>query len=201
MTNQPIIIEPGGVAPRILVIREQKVILDADLAAVYGVETKRLNEQVKRNRERFPEDFMFKLEPQEVVGLAMHTAASADARMRSQIATASKRNARFLPYAFTEHGALMAATVLNSSRAIQMSVFVVRAFILMREQLLNRAELEKRLTEIEKTLMSHDAALRELYRQIRPLLLPPPDLPRREIGFHVQESAGRYRIRATKKSR
>ena len=90
-----------------------------------------------------------------------------------------------MPYAFTEHGAIMAANVLNSRQAVQMSVFVVRAFIKMREQLLNRAEMEKRLAEIEKTLMGHDTALRDLYQKIRPLLLPPPEPQRRRIGFNA----------------
>ena len=93
----------------------------------------------------------------------------------------------------------MASTVLNSPHAVQMSVFVVRAFVIMREQLLNRVELEKRVAEIEKSLMSHDSALRDLYQKIRPLLLPPPDPPRKQIGFHVKETSARYRIRTLRK--
>lgn len=201
MTDKPILCSAGGALPRILTLRGQKVILDSDLAAIYGVPTKRLNEQVRRNRDRFPPDFMFQLGPQDVADLKTQIPTSGEHPMRSQFATASKRNVRFLPYAFTEHGALMAATVLNSPRAVQMSVFVVRAFVMMREQLLNRAELEKRLAEIEKSLMSHDAALRDLYRKIRPLLLPPPDPPRKEIGFHVKESSASYRVRSRRKSR
>ena len=100
-----------------------------------------------------------------------------------------------MPFAFTEHGAIMAATVLNSPRAVQMSVFVVRAFIKMREQLLNRTEMEKRLTEIEKGLLSHDAALRDLYQKLRPLLLPPPAPPSKPIGFNVRERRARYGMR------
>jgi len=116
--------------------------------------------------------------------------------MRSQIVTASdKRNVRFLPYAFTEHGAIMAATVLNSPQAVRMSVFVVRAFVKMREYLLNRAELEKRLSGIEKTLLAHDTALRDVYQKIRPLLLPPPNPPRKQIGFGVKERRTRYSVR------
>lgn len=175
-----------AVEDMILTVRDQKVILDADLAAMYGVPTKRLNEQVNRNRKRFPSDFIFQLTPQEVTDL------------RSQIATASKRNIRFLPYAFTEHGAIMAANVLNSPDAIRMSVFVVRVFIRMREQLLNRAELEKRLADIEKALMAHDSALRDLYQKIRPLLLP-PEPPQKEItGFRVRERRTIYRISGKK---
>ena len=100
-----------------------------------------------------------------------------------------------LPSAFTEHGAIMAATVLNSPQAVRMSVFVVRAFVKMREYLLNRAELEKRLADIEKTLLAHDTALRDVYQKIRPLLLPPSDPPRKEIGFGVKEARTRYIVK------
>ena len=112
--------------------------------------------------------------------------------MRSQFATASKRNIRFLPYAFTEHGAIMAANILNSPQAIQMSVFVVRAFVKMREALISRSELERRLLRIENVLLAHDESIRELYDQIRPLLLPLPDPPKRRIGFEAKEAAARY---------
>ncbi|HMO49982.1 MAG TPA: hypothetical protein PKE26_04240 [Kiritimatiellia bacterium] len=115
--------------------------------------------------------------------------------MRSQIVTASKkRNVRHPPFAFTEHGAIMAASVLNSDQAIEMSVFVVRAFIKMREQLSQRVELGARLASIEKSLMGHDSALRDLYQKLRPLLLPPPDPPKKPIGFHAKEARARYRI-------
>jgi hypothetical protein len=145
------------------------------------VEVKRLNEQVRRNRERFPPDFAFQLAPQEV------------ANLKSQFATASsKRNVRFLPLAFTEHGAVMAATVLNSPKAVEMSVFVVRAFVKMREQLMTTAVLAKRLAEVEKLLLTHDSARQDLYRKIRSLLLPPTDPTRRRIGFGVQESRAHY---------
>jgi len=180
----------GGAVPRILTVRGQKVILDADLAVIYGVPTYRFNEAVKRNRGRFPDDFMFQLTADEHAGLISQIAMSKPGR-------GGRRTA---PYAFTEHGAVMAANILRSDRAVQMSVFVVRAFIMMREQLLNRAELEKRLAEIEKSLMGHDAALRDLYQKIRPLLLPPPDPPRKQIGFHVKEASARYQIRAKRKS-
>ena len=165
-------------------IRGQQVILDSDMAALYGVETKDLNTAISRNRMRFPGDFVFKLVPEEVSNL------------RFQIGTSSSGwgGRRFLPYAFTEHGAIMAATVLNSPKAVEMSVFVVRAFVKMREQLLATATLAKRLAEVEKDLMLHDAALRELFEQIRPLLLPPPDPPRNPIGFSVNERSGTYRV-------
>ncbi|MFA7159762.1 MAG: ORF6N domain-containing protein [Kiritimatiellia bacterium] len=162
----------------IITLRGQKVILDTDLARIYGIPTFRLNEAIKRNRDRFPEDFLYQLTLQEVDGLTSQIAISKTGR----------GGRRTLPYAFTEHGAIMAATVLNSPQAVQMSIFIVRAFIKMREQLLNRAELETRLADIEKTLMSHNTALRDLYQKIRPLLLPPPELPRKQIGFHACQS-------------
>ena len=126
--------------PRIVTIRGLKVILDFDLAKIYGVATKRLNEQVKRNRDRFPEDFMFQLTKEE---------AEAWVSLRSQFATLKKgQHSKYLPYAFTEHGAIMAATVLNSPKAIEMSVFVVRAFIKMRETLVNNKALALKLAEL-----------------------------------------------------
>jgi len=103
-------------------------------------------------------------------------------------------NIKYLPYAFTEHGAIMAATVLNSPQAVEMSVFVVRAFIKMREQLLATATLAKRLAEVERLLLTHDSALRDLYQKIRPLLLPPPEPERKAIGFCVKERRAQYRL-------
>jgi len=167
----------------IQIVRGQKVILDSDLAHIYGVPTKRLNEQVHRNKTRFPADFMFRLVTGEM-----------NALMRSQIATASKRNIRHTPYAFTEHGAIMAANVLNSPKAVEMSVFVVRAFIKMREVLGITQVMEKRLAEIEKRLLLHDSSLRDLYDKIRPLLLPPPESPKRKIGFRAEERRVKYLV-------
>ncbi len=203
MTESSVELVPG-IEPIILTVRRIKVILDADLARIYGVPTKRLNEQVRRNAERFPPDFMFQLTPHEVADLRQQVSAAhshltagqgADSN-RSQIATSSSRHRdpRYPPYAFTEHGAIMAANVLNSSQAVQMSVFVVRAFVRMREHLLSHAELDKRLTDIEKTLIGHDTALRDLYQKIRPLLLPPPAPPRKQIGFQVREPRTAYRV-------
>lgn len=168
----------------ILTMRGQKVILDMDLSRIYGVTTKRLNEQVKRNLERFPTDFMFRLNRTEV-----------GEWNRSQIATGSQkhRDPRFSPYAFTEHGAIMAATVVNSSQAVRMSIFVVRAFVKMREYFgLNQA-MGCRLAEIEKHLLAHDIALKDLLGKMRPLLIPPPELPKRKIGFTARETSRGYR--------
>jgi ORF6N domain len=161
------------VFPRILVLRDVQVMLDSDLALLYGVTTKRLNEQVRRNLGRFPEDFRFQL-----------TTAESEA-LRSQFATSSSHGGRrYQPWVFTEHGAIMAATILNSEQAVAMSVYIVRAFVKMRQELLTSATLEARLQTIEKTLLSHDSALRDVIRKLRPLLLPPPDPPKPRIGFH-----------------
>jgi hypothetical protein len=189
---------------RILTTRQQKVVLDSDLAAVYGVPTRRLNEQFRRNRKRFPEDFAFRLTAEEFAVLTSQTATLDEVRssrepirsqsatgsshsqsMRSQIATASRRNIRYRPWVFTEHGALQAANVLRSDRAIAMSVYVIRAFIEQREKLAANAAILKRLAEIDKTLLEHDTVLREIYQKLLPLLAPPPETPRKQIGFHA----------------
>jgi ORF6N domain len=165
------------IARIIVVLRRQRVILDAELAALYGVTTKRLNEQVKRNAERFPEDFLFRL-----------TATETEAVNRSQLATGSQRHRdpRYPPFAFTEHGAIMAATILNSPRAVEMSLYVVRAFVRLRGLLSSNKELTKRLDQLEaridKKLTSHDDAIAAMLSAIRELMNPPPP-KRRGIGF------------------
>ena len=159
---------------RILYLRDQKIILDADLAELYGVTVKRLNEQVKRNLSRFPSDFLFQL-----------TRAERDI-LRSQIATSNAGHGgrRYLPYAFTEHGAIMAATVLNSKRAIQMSIFVVRAFVHIREALATSRQIVVKLAELERRIENHDTNIQELVQAIRELMAPlPPN--RRSIGFQT----------------
>jgi len=173
--------------------------LDSDLAAIYGVSTKRLNEQVKRNLERFPGDFMFQLTTKESAALRSQIATGSpqatDSQRntnRSQIATGSQRHRdpRLRPYAFTEYGALMAANVLNSPQAVQMSVFVIRAFVKMRETLLGTRELAKKLTLLEKKLTgrldSHEVAIVHVLQELMQILNPPPpppDPPPRKIGF------------------
>ncbi|TCS74099.1 ORF6N domain-containing protein [Sulfuritortus calidifontis] len=158
----------------ILVLRGQRVLLDSDLAALYGVETKRLNEQVRRNRDRFPPDFIFELSQDEY------------ANLKSQIATSSWGGRRKPPLVFTEHGAIMAATVLNSPRAVEMSVYVVRAFVQLREMLAGNKELAKRLDELERRveakLQTHDQAIAGLIQTIRELMKP-PQTKKRPIGF------------------
>ncbi len=180
-------------------VRDQRVILDSDLAAVYGVQTKRLNEQYRRNRSRFPEDFAFRLTATEAGSLMspITTPSSPGAPNRSQIATGSQkhRDPRVLPIAFTEHGALMAANILNGPRAAAMSVYVIRAFVKMRADLVANTAILKRLAEIDKTLLLHDTALRDIYQKLRPLLEPPPTPPKPEIGFHVKEAPVPYLTR------
>lgn len=189
-----------------LLVREfrgRKVIMDSDLARLYGVPTKAFNQAVKRNAERFPDDFMFRLtweEAEELRGSAsrsqnvtLNSRNDPQKKMRSQIVTASKRNERYLPYVFTEHGAVMAANVLKSAKAIEMSVFVVRAFVRMREMLNSRKELARQLAELDKKLTGrldvHESAIADVLQRIMLLLdppPPPPSAPRREIGFHAR---------------
>ena len=179
----------------ILSVRSQKVILDADLAELYDVPTKVFNQAVKRNADRFPEDFMFQLTAQEWSNLkSQFVTSSLEVTQKeglapnwSQFVTSFHGGRRKLPYAFTEHGAIMAATVLNSPEAVAISVFVVRAFMQMREQLAANAAILKRLAEIDKTLLEHDSALRTIWTKLQPLLAPPPESPRRRIGFHAAD--------------
>ena len=197
MTGQKAIIPIGQIEQRILLIRGQRIMLDADLASLYGTTTKRLNEQVKRNLRRFPEDFMFQLTTKEWADLTSQIAMSNAQSNRSQIATGSQRHRdpRFTPYAFTEHGALMAANILRSERAIQMSVFVVRAFIRMRQMIIQQQGLARKLAELEKKLTErldvHETAITEVLRQIMRLLSPPPESepepPKKRVGFLVEE--------------
>ena len=164
-----------------VVLRGRRVLLDAELAALYGVTTKRLNEQVKRNAERFPEDFMFRLSRTET-----------DALNRSHSATGSQkhRDPRFPPYAFTEHGAIMAATTLNSRRAVEMSLYVVRAFVRLREFLATNRAVARKLDELESRLQTHDEAITGILRTLRGLMSPPAS-ERRGIGFTADLKEGK----------
>jgi hypothetical protein len=169
---------------RITILRQQKIILDTALAEIYGVPVKRLNQQVNRNRSRFPADFMFQLKPREFAAL------------RLQFATANKGRGgrRSLPYVFTEHGAIMAATVLNSERAVEMSVLVVRAFVRLRVMLAANKEFADRIEQLEKHLAKHEGSIQEIVRLIKRLMEPP--LTRRsKIGFALQSE--RDRLNAT----
>lgn len=181
MKKRAPIVPTDSVESRILTIRGQKVILDADLAAIYGVETKALNRAVKRNAKRFPPDFIFQLTSDEAKAL------------RCQIGTSKKGRGgrRFRPYVFTENGAVMAANVLNSAQAVRMSVFVVRAFVRMRELLSGSRELAAELKKLEAKLTTrldvHETAIVDVLRRIMQLLDPPPapPVPEKSMGFHT----------------
>jgi len=162
-------------------IRGHAVILDSDLATLYGVPVKRLNEQVRRNKERFPENFMFQLTDAEWQSLRSQIATASTGHIRSQIATASKRNIRYRPYAFTEHGAIMAATVLNSPQAIKMSIAVVTAFVNLRRMALSVEALARKIAVLEN---KYDTKFKVIFDAVRKLMTPPPPPPpRRPIGF------------------
>jgi len=153
----------------ILLLRGERVILDTDLAALYGVSTKVFNQAVRRNLERFPADFMLQLTPEEFDNL------------RSQSVTSSRWGGRrYRPYAFTEHGAIMAANILNAPRAVQASIMVVRAFVRLRQMVLSHAELARRLDALER---KYDAQFKVVFDAIRELMEPPPALPKGRIGF------------------
>jgi hypothetical protein len=174
----------AALEPLILSVRNQRVMLDADLARLYGVATMRFNEAFKRNQRRFPADFAFQLTAAEHVNLRSQIAISSSQSIDS-VGESTHGGRRHLPWAFTEHGALMAASVLRSERAVQMSVYVIRAFVRLRERVAANASILKRLAEIDRTLLQQDAALRDIYRKLQPLLQPPPDPPKRRIGFHT----------------
>jgi hypothetical protein len=165
-------------------IRGKRVMLDSDLASIYGTSTMRLNEQFKRNRKRFPDDFAFVLTREEFTNLISQNAISR-----------SHGGRRTLPVAFTEHGAIMLASVLNSEIAVQASVRIVRAFIRLREMVAANAQLAAKLKELERRFDSHDEAIANLFAALKELLEPTDAPKRREIGFHVREEAVRYRVR------
>ena len=176
-------------------VRGQRVMLDSDLAGIYGVTTKRLNEQLKRNQQRFPQDFAFQLTTEEFASLRSQIATS---NLKSQFATSSSHGGkRKLPWVFTEHGAIMLASVLNSEVAIEASVRVVRAFVRLREIISANAELAAKFAQLERRLDSHDAAIAQLFAAIQQLLAPAPK-KKREIGFHVREKSARYRAKRKK---
>ena len=169
-----VLIPQEVIEQKILLIRGHRVILDRDLAKLYGVDTRRLNEQVKRNLQRFPEDFMFQLTNEEFLN------------WRSQIAISNseKMGLRRRPYAFTEHGAIMAANILNSGRAVEMSIRVVRTFIKLRQLLTTHKELAYKLSELERKIEKHDTEIQAIFEAIRQLMAPTPQKPKRHIGFH-----------------
>ncbi|MBI2516145.1 MAG: ORF6N domain-containing protein [Opitutae bacterium] len=184
-------------------IRGERVVLDADLAKLYGVETKALNQAVRRNREKFPPDFMLELTLAEAEQLrrsrSQFVTASSGRSLRSQIVTSNvgRGGRRYLPFAFTEHGAIMAANILNSPQAVSMSVFVVRAFVKMRSLLTDTRGLAKKLASLEKELTSrldsHETAIFDVLQRIMLLLEPPAasGVPDKEMGFHTTLKPGR----------
>ena len=175
MSNKNQIIVSDTIEQKILFIRGQKVMLDSDLAYLYGVSTKRLNEQVKRNKKRFPEDFMFQLTGAEMID-----------SNRSQIATGSQkhRDPRFRPYVFTEHGAVMLATILNSAVAVATSVQVVRAFVRLRSVLAAHKELSKKVDQLERTHSTDVKTLLELIQKY----IQPKHTPTNRIGFRTKQA-------------
>ena len=177
MKDHKALIPEGQIERSILMIRGQKVIMDSDLAILYDVETRRLNEQVKRNSDRFPEDFMFRLSAVEFENLKSHFATS----------SAGWGGRRSLPYAFTEHGAIMAASVLNTTKAIEVSVYVVRAFIRIREYLATHKQLAQKLAALERKIGTHDQAIQSLMDAIHRLMAPPVH-KRRQIGFLAEKA-------------
>jgi ORF6N domain-containing protein len=192
------------IAQSIHFIRGQKVMIDFDLAGLYGVATKVLNQAVKRNRDRFPEDFMFRLTAEEVFNLRSQIVTSSVDVPKNELVTSNwsqtvtssrkHRGATYRPYAFTEQGVAMLSSVLRSERAVKVNVAIMRAFVQLREALETNRELAKRFSELEKRVGKHDEEISAIIEAIRQLIAP-ENKPRREIGFHVRESSPRYGTR------
>ncbi len=183
-------VTPNPALPSIHTVRGQRVMLDSDLARLYEVPTMVFNQAIKRNFARFPSDFIFQLTREELGNLKSQiviSSAEPTDSLRSQNVTLNKPGhggARKLPWVFTEHGAIMAATILRSPRAVSMSVYVVRAFVRMREELLTNAVILKRLAQHDKKLLEHDLVLQDVVEKLLPLLDPPPEKQKPFIGFH-----------------
>lgn len=187
MAKSAIAVARKKVDSKILVLRGQRVILDTDLAELYGVKVRHLNQQVKRNAKRFPLAFLFQLSPHELKIL----------RSQNVISSEGHGGARYRPYAFTEHGAIMAATVLNSELAIEMSVFVVLAFVRMRRAIAGNRHILTKLTELERRMESHDTDIQDLMDAIRELMSP-AEPTRSRIGFEApSEASGKALKRRT----
>ena len=192
------IVPADQIASRIRNFRGEKVLLDFDLAALYGVETRVLNQAVKRNADRFPSDFMFQLSVEETEMISQRVTSSAGQTVSdsSQIVMSpgKHRGKRYRPYAFTEQGVAMLSSVLNSERAIKVNIAIMRAFVKLRQILETNRELAKKFSELERRVGKHDEEIDAILEAIRQLMAP-PDRPRREIGFHVREKAPRYPAR------
>ncbi len=184
MKTDSSIVPVGRIESSIFLIRGQRVVLDSELAALYGVTTKRLNQQVQRNLERFPDDFMFQLTEEEARSLRLQIATLNQLGGNEEGRGAGRgKHRKYLPYAFTEHGAIMAASVLNSPQAVKASIYVVRAFVKLRQMLATHKELADKLVQLERKLQNHDSQIMALIEAIRLLLEPPPAPKRKRIGF------------------
>ena len=192
------IVPADQIASRIRNFRGEKVLLDFDLAALYGVETRVLNQAVKRNADRFPSDFMFQLSVEETEMISQRVTSSAGQTVSdsSQIVMSpgKHRGKRYRPYAFTEQGVAMLSSVLNSERAIKVNIAIMRAFVKLRQILDTNREFAKKFSELERRVGKHDEEIDAILEAIRQLMAP-PDRPRREIGFHVRDKAPRYPAR------
>lgn len=185
-TDLSVSISAEGIEHAILLIRGQKVMLDRDLARLYGVETKNLNKAVSRNLDRFPSDFMFQL-----------TAEEHDS-LRFQFGTLKRgQHSKYLPFVFTQEGVAMLSGVLRSPRAVQVNVAIMRAFVRLRETLSLHKELAHKLADLERKIENHDETIRTLFDAIRQLMTP-EETPHREIGFHIKEDGAPYRVRTSK---
>jgi len=192
------IIPVSRVAQAIRVLRGERVLLDFDLATLYGVETRALNQAVKRNVDRFPSDFMFQLSAEEAEMISQPVPPSAAGHIvsnSSQIVMSSGkyRGKRYRPYAFTEEGIAMLSSVLNSERAVKVNIAIMRAFVKLRQMLDTNRELAQKFSELERRVGKHDEEIAGILEAIRQLMAA-PEKPRREIGFHVREKPPRYRV-------
>jgi hypothetical protein len=191
------IVPTERIAQAIYVIRGQKVMLDFDLALLYGVTTGALNQAVRRNQARFPADFMFRLTTAEEDHLKCQIGISnkgPSLKSQSVISKPGRGGRRHQPYAFTEQGVAMLSSVLNSGRAVKVNIAIMRAFVKLREALETNRELARKFSELEKRVGKHDDEIGAIIDAIRQLMAP-PEKPAREIGFHVRERVPRYRIR------
>jgi ORF6N domain len=196
----PTPLDVGEIAQRIQLIRGQRVILDTDLAAFYGETTKRFNQQVRRNLARFPADFMFQLDAEEAQSLRLQFATLDAADQGSKEGKPGRgRYSKYLPMAFTEHGAIMAATLLNSPRATEISVHVVRAFVQWRSMLATNRELSQKLYTLERKVSQHDGSIGELIEAMRQLLAE-PEVHKRPIGFVHPREASKPKLKELKAS-
>jgi hypothetical protein len=177
MPNKTDLIPGANIENKILLIRGQKVMLDSDLAALYGVTTFNLNKAVKRNLDRFPDDFMFQLDQQEVANLIF----------QNGISKAAHGGRRYRPYVFTEQGVAMLSSVLRSPRAVKVNIAIMRVFVRLRSLLTGHAELAKKLSELEHHIQHHDQQIQSIFQAIRKLMMPPPEPPRKQIGFQVKD--------------